>query len=135
MTRAQAIKLRELIEKAVASLEDEEALGGIELFPHWAVGKAYAVDDRFQYDGKLYKVVQAHTSQADWLPDAVPALYVRVALPDEIPVWVQPTGAHDAYQIGDRVHFPDADSPVYESLIANNAWSPSAYPQGWQLIE
>ena len=50
------------------------------------------------------------------------------------PVWKQPTGAHDAYQIGDRVHFPDADSPVYESLINANTWSPTAYPAGWLLI-
>ena len=51
-----------------------------------------------------------------------------------IPVWKQPTGAHDAYQKGDRVHFPAADSPVYESLIDANTWSPTGYPSGWLLI-
>ena len=56
-----------------------------------------------------------------------------------VPDFVQPTGAHDAYQIGahdayqigDRVRF---DGKVYESLIGGNTWSPSAYPTGWKLI-
>lgn len=50
-----------------------------------------------------------------------------------IPVFVQPTGAHDAYGIGDRVHYPTADDPIYVSLIDGNVWAPDAYPQGWQL--
>lgn len=50
----------------------------------------------------------------------------------DIPVWVQPTGAHNAYQMGDKVHYPGANDPVYESLINGNVWSPDAYPAGWQ---
>ena len=45
--------------------------------------------------------------------------------------WVQPTGGHDAYNIGDRVTF---EGNIYESLIDANVWSPTAYPQGWHLI-
>lgn len=52
--------------------------------------------------------------------------------PETYPEFVQPTGAHDAYQIGDRVLY---NGKVYESTIANNAYSPDAYPQGWKLIE
>lgn len=48
------------------------------------------------------------------------------------PEWVQPTGGHDAYNIVDRVTF---EGRVYESTIAANTWSPTAYPAGWQLIE
>ena len=43
--------------------------------------------------------------------------------------WVQPSGAHDAYQVGDRVTFAGA---VYESLIDGNVWSPTAHPAGWK---
>ena len=135
MTREDALKLRELLKKASWYLSDEEALDGVGLFPKYQVGKAYAADDRFQYEGELYKVIQAHTSQADWLPDQTPALYLHLAKPGEIPVWVQPTGAHDAYQTGDKVHFPTKSDPVYESVIDNNAWSPTAYPAGWKLVE
>lgn len=132
MKRSELYKLRELIEKASTSLEDGDALEAVELFPAWAAGVAYAVGQRLQYGGKLYKCVQAHTSQADWTPAAAPALWTEVAEPGEIPVWVQPTGAQDAYNTGDRVHYPTADDPVYRSLIDNNVWSPADYPQGWE---
>lgn len=135
ITRRRARQLRAMIEMAAASLADTDALDAVELFPAWTADKEYAVDDRVRYGEKLYRVVQAHTSQIDWTPDAVPALFTEVAKPGEIPVWVQPTGAQDAYQTGDKVHYPDADGPVYESLIDNNTWSPEAYPAGWKLAE
>lgn len=51
--------------------------------------------------------------------------------PADIPDWVQPTGAHDAYNKGDKVRF---EGDVYESLIDGNVWSPSVYPAGWALV-
>lgn len=134
MLRSELFKYRELIEKGSASLTDTEALEAVALFPAWAVGVAYAKDERVQYDGKLYKVVQAHTSQADWTPPLVPALFTEVAKPGEIPVWKQPTGAQDAYNKGDKVHYPTADDPVYVSTIDANVWSPDDYPQGWEEV-
>jgi len=133
ITRAQAIRIRELIEKAVENLTDEEALDGVMLFKEWMPNKTYALNERVKYNDKLYKCVQAHTSQSDWTPDAVPALWTEIAPPDTTPVWRQPTGAQDSYMKGDKVHFPGENDPVYESLIDYNAWSPEAYPQGWQV--
>ncbi len=69
MKRSHAIKLRDMMHKAAVSLDDEDALEAVELFPAWAVGKAYATDERIRYGEKLYRCVQAHTSQADWTPD------------------------------------------------------------------
>lgn len=130
----KARQLRPLIVKASASLSDEDALEAVELFAVWAVGTAYAAEQRVRYGGKLYRCVQGHTSQEGWEPDKTPALWTEVALPGEIPVWKQPTGAQDAYNKGDKVHYPDADSPVYVSTIDNNVWSPDAYPQGWEVV-
>lgn len=134
MTREKALQLRAMIEKASASLGDEDALEAIELFPAWEVERLCKVDERLRYGEKLYKCVQAHTSQTGWEPDKTPALWTEVAKPGEIPVWRQPTGAQDAYSKGDKVHYPDADGPVYESTIDNNVWSPEAYPAGWRLV-
>ena len=120
--------LRPYIEKAAISLTDEDALQAVELFPQWVTGRAYAVDERLQYNGVLYRVVQAHTSQADWTPDITPALFVVVSL-DEWPEFVQPTGAHDAYKKGDKITF---EGKHYISLIDGNVYSPTAYPAGWQ---
>ena len=45
-----------------------------------------------------------------------------------VPEWVQPTGAHDAYNIGDKVTY---GGQVWTSLIDSNVWSPTSYPAGW----
>ena len=127
MTRAKAKQLRQLIEQLAVTLDDETALTGVELFPAWVVGKAYAVSDRAQYNGTLYKCVQAHTSQADWMPDATPALWKTVSV-DEYPEWVQPTGAHDAYNIGDKVTY---NGQHYVCTSNGNVYAPDVY--GWQL--
>ena len=134
MKRSKLYQLREIIEKATASLADEDALSAVELFPSWEVGKSYAQGARLLRNGKLYKVNQSHTSQEDWTPEATPALFSEVAMPNEIPVWKQPIGSSDAYNKGDQVHYPTADGPVYESLIDGNVWSPEAYPQGWEEV-
>ena len=117
-----------LIQTAIHYLPDEEAEAVTALFPYWEEGKAYAVDDRVQYNELLYRCVQTHTSQADWTPDVVPALWVRTST-DEWPEWVQPTGAHDAYNIGDKVTYKGEH---YISLIDGNVYSPEAYPAGWE---
>ena len=130
MTRAKARLLRALIEKAAASLPDEDALTAVELFATWQPDAAYAAGDRIRYSGKLYRVVQSHTSQADWTPDITPALYTEVAEPGTIPVWRQPTGAQDAYMTGERVRYPDEDGEVWISTVDNNVWEPGVY--GWE---
>ena len=134
MTRSKALALRALIEKAAVSLSDEDALGGVELFPAWTADTAYALDVRVRYGDKLYKCVQAHTSQIGWEPPNVPALWTEVAKPGETPVWKQPTGAQDAYNKGDKVWFPERNTTVYESLIDANVYSPEAYPAGWKVV-
>ena len=128
MTRAKAKQLRQLIEQLAVTLDDETALTGVELFPAWVVGKAYAVSDRAQYNGTLYKCIQAHTSQSDWMPSATPALWKTVSV-DEYPEWVQPTGAHDAYNIGDKVTY---NGQHYVCTSNANVYAPDVY--GWDLI-
>lgn len=101
------------------------------LYPVYKPNKLYIVDEKFRYEGMLYKVVQEHTSQSNWLPDTLPALYTKYNVPGTINPWVQPTGAQDAYNIGDKVSFEGSN---YESLIDDNVWSPTAYPAGWTAI-
>lgn len=134
MTREKALKLRALIEAAVSSLSDADALDGVELYPLYEVGKNYAQGDRFNFEGTLYKVIQAHTSQADWVPDSTPALYVEVAPEGEIYVWKRPTGAHDAYNQGDKVYYPEKPGNIYRCLFNGNIYSPDEYPAGWELV-
>lgn len=135
MTREHAYKLRDILHKASASLSDEDALEAAELFAVWAVGTEYVADQRLRYGGKLYRCAQGHTSQEGWEPDKTPALWTEVAMPGEIPVWKQPTGAQDAYNKGDKVWYPAKFTTAYESLIDANVYSPEAYPAGWTVVE
>ena len=201
-----AYAMRAVIEDSVAALDDETAVTVPSLFTPWKPGEAVEVGDRRYYAPRLYKAVQAHTTQADWTPDVTPALWAVLGDPgeagtiddpitaargmeyeyglyyldtedgktylcerigeaeggkiilqylpheligqyfsaaesgeteepaepdtgDTYPAWVQPTGAHDAYNTGDRVTY---NGRVYESTMDGNVWSPDAYPQGWE---
>ena len=115
----------------VDELSEDELLEMIDLYDNYQVDKQYKVDDIFKYEGKLYKVIQEHTSQEDWIPSELPALYLNMMPENVIPEWVQPSGEHDAYSVGDKVIF---EGKVYESLIDDNTWSPTDYPQGWKEV-
>lgn len=134
-----AEQLRRAMQMYAATLTDERALEIATVYPVWEVGHSYAVDDIVSYgvnkanDPQLYRIVQAHTSQADWTPDATPAIYDAFGLDESsYPVWSQPTGAHDAYSAGDIVNY---NGTLYQSTIDGNVWAPDAYPQGWQVYE
>lgn len=130
--KEKALLLRPLIETAAQNLDDTTALEAVELFPAWKTGAAYTAGQKVRYAGILYTVLQSHTSQDGWTPDAAPALFAKVLIPDPnvIPDWEQPNSTNP-YMKGDRVRF---EGKVYESLIDNNVWSPSAYPAGWQEV-
>ena len=123
-----AREVRAAMDTAGAQLDDAAALDAMAIYPVWEIGKAYAVNDRRRYGANLYRCVQAHTSQADWTPDATPALWVKVSV-EEWPEFVQPTGAHDAYNTGDKVTY---NGKRYVSLIDGNVYSPGDYPAGWE---
>jgi len=120
--------------RRVGDITAEEMAAMLARYPAWDAAGEYATGDRATYDGSLYLCVQAHIAQADWRPDVVPALWTEIAPEGVIPVWVQPTGAQDAYNTGDRVLYPDENGTVYESTIDANVWSPDAYPAGWQEV-
>lgn len=134
---AIAEQLRKTLQLFASTLSDEQAMEVPAVYDAWKIGYKYAVDDILSYgvngvgDPQLYRVNQLHTSQADWTPELAPALYTPIGLDDSgYPVWSQPTGEHDAYNIGDIVNY---NGDLYESLINGNTWSPETYPAGWKL--
>lgn len=128
MKAAEAYAYRRMIETVAKKLDDKDALEVLDLFPSWKEKIPVVAGERYKYAGKLYKVVQSHTTQADWTPDKTPSLFTEVSL-DEWPEWKQPTGAQDAYNKGDKVTF---NGKHYVSLIDGNTWSPADYPAGWE---
>lgn len=110
-------------------IDDVTAGEHIEMFLPWLTGTEYDAGNIRAYGGKLYRCVQGHTSQDDWTPDAVPALWVLIADPAvEFPPWSQPIGTHDAYELGDKVTYADNK---WISDISGNVWAPGVY--GWSI--
>ena len=137
--REQAVAAMPMMARMMApSMTDAQLLSIPLLFEPWEAGRDYAAGEVLRHDGVLYRVAQAHTSQSQWVPGATgtESLYTRITVDPETgyDVWQQPTGAHDAYDTGDRVLYPDAEGKVYESTIDGNVWSPDAYPQGWREV-
>ena len=101
------------------------------VMPEWNPnGYGYFTGERVTYDGNFYRCIQSHTSQADWAPDKAVSLWVEISDPaDEWPEWKQPTGAHDAYQNGDKVSH---NGKHWISDVDGNVWEPGVY--GWSEI-
>ena len=118
------------------NLTDEQATTVKNIYPAWdGNGVSYQKDYYLTHNGKLYKVLQAHTSQEDWAPDLAPSLFAEV-LPGQSGTgtgeWVQPDSTNP-YMTGDQVTH---NGETWESLIDNNVWEPGA--QGtealWQKV-
>ena len=119
-----------LSDKVIAEeMSDEDKALFLSLFPQYKIGKAYKIGDVFGYKDSLYEVLQDHTSQEDWPPDTTASLYKKHTPDGVIEEWVAPTGAHDAYMLGDRVTY---EGQIYESIIDSNVWRPDEY--GWILV-
>lgn len=130
--------LKASILNEVQSLDDETALENQSLYPMWAdfIGKTVKVGEKYQdvfnNDIALFRVVQEHTVQEGWNPESTPALWVRVGFDNEILEWVQPTGAHDAYNIGDKVLF---DGEIWESTVDGNVYAPKVVEGQWIRVD
>ena len=138
-----ALELRKALQFFLATMDaDTQAEAMMEVasvFPKYQIGKAYKVKEVFSYgengvgDPQLYQVLQAHTSAAEWAPDATPSLYKKIGVTEDgYPEWVQPLGASDAYNTGDIVSY---NGKLYKSTIDGNVWAPDAYPAGWEAVE
>ena len=124
----------------VVTFDTEEQLvtyiAGMEvgMFPELpAVGEWCEDQKIYKYGDNKAKCLQGH-NRTIYQIEETPALFLIITTVVGYPVWVRPTGAHDSYEIGDCVHFPTINDPVYESLINANVWSPLEYAAGWLLI-
>ena len=132
-----AEQMRRALQKFAQSLSAEEAMEIATVYDAWQPDTYYAAGVYLTYgvngvgDPQLYKVVQAHTSQADWKPDKVASLYDPIGLDAAgHPIWSAPTGAHDAYAKGDIV---DYNGTLYQSEIDGNTTVPGTDTRYWTV--
>ena len=124
----RARQMRAQLDNITKDFTDEQAVANKELYPDWKSGVALTVGEVVLYADELYRVIQAHTSQADWTPDVAFPLFVKISV-EEFPQWKQPTGAHDAYNTGDKVTYDDKH---WQSEVDANIWQPGVY--GWTEV-
>ncbi len=113
-----------------------------ELYPEFKVGVAVSLGTIRRFEGELYEVIQAHTTQADWTPPDVPALWKKSTPPGVIRRWVQPISGPTAYDIGDQVTHDNPNDGgtlwVYESSIDANTTEPGrdgTFDRYWTPVE
>ena len=131
MTKSEAKAFISALVTLREKATDEQALAVLALYPVWRSGVYYEAGARVLYNGTLYKVLTAHTSQDDWTPDAAPSLFAKVLIPDEtiIPEWQQ-SDSTNPYSAGDKVTH---NGKTWVSDIDNNVWEPGAY--GWTELD
>lgn len=122
MTREQANLFVSALKTIRSEATDNQALNAKHLYPTWDVDVSYVTNDRVLYEDILYKVLQSHTSQADWTPTNAPSLFAKVLIPDEnvVPEWEQPDSTNP-YMKGDKVSH---NGKFWVSTVDNNVWEP-----------
>jgi hypothetical protein len=116
-----------LIKQQINSLvvDDNTALRMVNFYPEWATNVSYAVGFKVQYNGKLYRVVQAHTSQEGWQPTTALSLWEQInetyagTFEEPIPYSGNMALENGKYYIEDRTIYKcirDTGNPVYNAL-------------------
>ena len=125
LTESEVSRL--LIAKQINTLyvDDNTALRMVEFYPEWAAGQDYTAGFKVQHGGKLWRCLQAHTSQTGWEPENTPALWTEVCeshtgtLDDPIPYNGNMSLTAGLYYIQDYTIYlctRDTVNPVYNAL-------------------
>lgn len=125
MRKSEALHYRGVIEQSVQSVDDNTALTVVNLHPLWAVGVSYAAGFKVQHGGKLWRCIQAHTSQEGWQPENAASLWEQInkthsgTIDDPIPYDGNMALVNGLYYVQDDVVYlctRDTVSPVYNAL-------------------
>lgn len=120
---------RVTVDELLADLPDDTYTNVVPLFPDWTAGETVSVGAVRQFDSNLWRVVQAHTTQADWTPDKVPALF-KVHRTPEMTEWV----AGIDVKAGEKLTYKGATYEVVQSHRTQAGWEPDQVPSLWKKI-
>lgn len=132
----QARQLRKQWQRLLTANDDTTIIDCEDLVDSWQADTDYVVDDIRKFDGQVYRCIQAHTSQPNWIPSNAASLWTvkHTKNKDNSKPFVQPQGAHDAYMKDEVVSFEiDGVMKLCISKVDNNAYSPADYPQNWTI--
>lgn len=132
MTREEAYKLRKIVEQASSSLDDKIASEGVSLFPRLKNnGELIKVNTRINWNGALKRAAVDLWDTETNNPDNAPSLWQDIYYKNGIRVIAGDIPATEPFMKDELAYEGEA---LYKSLLDNNVWKPSAYPQGWEII-
>ena len=129
--RSRPLTMEEVSRMLIASqinslaVDDSTALRMVEFYPEWAADMAYTVGYKVRRNGKLWRVVQAHTAQIGWEPENAASLWEQInethagTEDDPIPYSGNMALESGKYYIQDYVIYlcnRDTVNPVYNQL-------------------
>lgn len=132
----QARQLRKQWQQLLTANDDTTIIDCEDLVDSWQADTDYVVDDIRKFEGQVYRCIQAHTSQPNWIPSNAASLWTvkHTKNKDKPKPFVQPQGAHDAYMKDECCLFEiDGVMKLCISKVDNNAYSPADYPQNWTI--
>lgn len=130
----KARRLRPLIMKAAASLDDKDASNAVELYAEYPNDATVLIQNgsRINWKGTLYRAAVDLWASEENDPDNAPTLWEKVMYRDGIRIIPEVITAGLAFSLGEQGWWGDK---LYESLINANVYTPEQYPTGWKLIE
>lgn len=129
--REDAAEFRSTVDAIIVTLSDEQAIAAPVLFPVWQANTQYKIGDRIRYEGKLYKVVQDHTSQLGWEPILAPSLFAALLIDEiskKILEWVQPDSTNGYFKDDKVIH----NGKFWISIQSDNVWEPGIEGTPWE---
>lgn len=133
LMKANSLFQTQAMNSFLMTLDDKEASKIPLVYQSWndfEDGYEFKKDERCEYKEKLWKCLQNHDKQINREPDIAVSLWV-IAYVGEYPEWKQPTGAHDAYNIGDKCSY---EGKKYISKINGNTTVPGSDERYWEEV-
>lgn len=109
----------------IVPVDDTTALRWIDFYPGWSSGNVYTAGFKVNYNDRLWRCIQGHTSQVGWEPINTPSLWEEICeshygtIDDPIPYNNNMTLESGKYytQFGVTYHcIRDTGTPVYNNL-------------------
>lgn len=131
MTRAEAIAMRAAMEQAAVSLDDKAASTAAEMFPALKNdGSLVRAGTRVNWRGVVKRAAMDLWDTVDNDPDHAKALWEDLLYRDGIRIIPEVITAGTAFKKGEPGWW---FGKIYVSKIPDNVWTPTAYPDGWEV--
>lgn len=133
MTRAEALKLRAIVEQAVASLDDKTASEAPALFPRLKQdGSLVRAGTRICHNGEVKKAAVDLWDTAENSPDKATDLWETLDYKDGYRIIPETITATTAFSKGEKGWW--TDGKLYESKVDSNVYTPAQYAGNWKEI-